>query len=102
MNRQLMPNLEILLKQNNGNGMSINSINYTSFGNCWVTYSGNFIIIENTTETTEKVEKRFTVYNLDDVKAFRTTDDILATNDGVTESLKYMMKILEDRKNDSQ
>lgn len=72
MNRLFAPKFEILLKVDAKKTTGFQPTNYLSYGDCYLTYVGNFLVIErvsNPTETT--AESRFTPYNLDDVEAFR-------------------------------
>jgi len=77
MNRQFTPNLEILLKNHCDKSSSIQSTNYRSFGDCYITYVGNFLVIEKVINPTENtVEHRFTPLNLDDIQTFRYTHEL--------------------------
>jgi hypothetical protein len=74
MNRIFVTNFEILTKENNHNSSGFQSTNFISHGNCYLTYVGNFLVVEVISNPTEEtVENRFTVYNLDDIKTFRYT-----------------------------
>lgn len=76
MNRQSVQNFEILLLSDFKSTTGIQSTNYISHGDCFLTYVGNFLIVESKEKIGNTFEYRFTPYNLDNIKIFRFSDEV--------------------------
>lgn len=76
MNRQFVPNFEILLKIDIKNKSGFQSTEYISHGDCFITYTGNFLIVEQLTTSDNKAHKLYIPYNLDYIQTFRYSNPI--------------------------
>lgn len=71
MNNQFVNDFEILLKIDAKNTTGFQSTEYIAHGDCHISYTGNFLIVEKDEKSDDGSVHTFIPYNLDDVKTFR-------------------------------